>query len=63
MFLQSEFFTLKGFVKGPFPSEALTGGRGVEQGEEKVSSLRGWGDVPMRDFRTTSKGLVVSVMV
>ena len=31
----------------------------MEQGEEKVSPLRGWGDVPMRDFRTTSRPAMV----
>jgi len=38
------------FLEGPFSSSALTGGSLVEQGKEQVSSLRDWGDVPMRDF-------------
>ena|GEM_PF-1426709 len=40
----------RGFAKGPFSSEVFIGGRGMGQGEEKVSSLRGWGDGPMWDF-------------
>jgi len=43
-------YSWKGSTKGPFSSSAFIGGRGVGHGEEKVSPLRGWGDIPMRDF-------------
>jgi len=38
------------FYEGLLSLKTTLGSREVGLGEEQVSSLRGWGDVPMREF-------------
>jgi len=47
--------------KGLLSLETNTGSREVGLGEEKVSSLRGWGDVPTRDFWNSLELVIIKM--